>query len=174
MTKHSRRGIEKHHGAASEKLYELGIGDASFIGLDSTHIAANPKQNNPESFAKDKFKQEIYSKAPRYVPGVHSASSQHKCAGRFVSVSCLSGSPFTKAPGGLRLRGPSPASSHLSGSSYNAHIFSSSVPHSSSSCREPIMQIPPVSPSCRKAPSNVARFSTEADNSSSLRRQREA
>ena len=31
-----------------KKLYELGIVDASFIGLDSTPVAANTKQNNPK------------------------------------------------------------------------------------------------------------------------------
>ena len=30
------------------KLYEMGILDASFIGLDSTPIMANTKQNNPK------------------------------------------------------------------------------------------------------------------------------
>ena len=35
------------------ELYELGIVDASYIGLDSTPVAANTKQNNPKSFAKD-------------------------------------------------------------------------------------------------------------------------
>ena len=42
--------------AQAKKLYELGIVDASFIGLDSTPVAANTKQNNPKSFTKDKFK----------------------------------------------------------------------------------------------------------------------
>ena len=37
------------------KLSELGIIDTSFIALDSTPISANTKQNNPESFAKNKF-----------------------------------------------------------------------------------------------------------------------
>lgn len=37
------------------QLYELGIVDASFIGLDSTPIMANAKQNNPKSFIKDKL-----------------------------------------------------------------------------------------------------------------------
>lgn len=36
-----------------KKLYELGIVDASFIGLDSTPVAASTKQNNPKSFVKD-------------------------------------------------------------------------------------------------------------------------
>ena len=38
-----------------KKLYEMGIVDASFVGLDSTPVAANTKQNNPKSFTKDKF-----------------------------------------------------------------------------------------------------------------------
>ena len=38
-----------------QQLYELGIVDASFIGLDSTPVMANPKQNNPKSFVKYKF-----------------------------------------------------------------------------------------------------------------------
>ena len=37
-----------------KKLYEPGIVDASFIGLDSTAIAANTKQNNSKCFASDK------------------------------------------------------------------------------------------------------------------------
>ncbi len=40
-----------------KELYNLGIVDASFIGLDSTPVAANTCQNNPKSFAKNKFKQ---------------------------------------------------------------------------------------------------------------------
>ena len=40
-----------------KKLYEMGIVDASFVGLDSTPVAANTKQNNPKSFTftKEKF-----------------------------------------------------------------------------------------------------------------------
>ena len=37
------------------QLYELGIVDASFIGLDSTPVMANTKQNNPKSCSKSKF-----------------------------------------------------------------------------------------------------------------------
>ena len=37
------------------QLYELGVVDASFIGLDSTPVMANTRQNNPKSFAADKF-----------------------------------------------------------------------------------------------------------------------
>ena len=46
-----------------KKLYEMGIVDASFIGLDSTPVAANTKQNNPKSFTKDKFNPEKQPKA---------------------------------------------------------------------------------------------------------------
>ena len=44
------------------QLYELGIVDASFIGLDSTPVMANTKQNNPKSFAKNKFSKENHPK----------------------------------------------------------------------------------------------------------------
>ena len=37
-------------------LIKLGIIDTSFIGLDSTPIAANTSHNNPKSFRKNKFK----------------------------------------------------------------------------------------------------------------------
>ena len=61
-----------------KKLYEMGIVDASFIGLDSTPVAANTKQNNPKSFTKDKFNPEKQPKAdPDCALGVHSASNQH-------------------------------------------------------------------------------------------------
>ena len=46
-----------------KKLYAMGIVDASFIGLDSTPVAANTKQNNPKSFTKDKFNPEKQPKA---------------------------------------------------------------------------------------------------------------
>lgn len=86
-----------------KKLYELGIVDASFIGLDSTPIAANTRQNNPKSFAKDKFKPENRPKAdPDCALGVHSASNQHN-ERRYefywgyknhVLVDCISGLPL--------------------------------------------------------------------------------
>lgn len=85
------------------KLYELGIVDASFIGLDSTPVAANTKQNNPKSFAKDKFKPENHPKAdPDCALGVHSASNQHN-ERRYefywgyknhILVDCISGLPL--------------------------------------------------------------------------------
>ena len=49
------------------QLYELGIVDASFIGLDSTPVMANTKQNNPKSFAK---KQVLQGKPPQKRPGL--------------------------------------------------------------------------------------------------------
>lgn len=52
--------------AQVKQLYELGIVDDSFIGLDSAPIAANTKQNNPKSFTKDKFNPE---KQPKADPG---------------------------------------------------------------------------------------------------------
>lgn len=86
-----------------KKLYDLGIVDASFIGLDSTPVAANTKQNNPKSFAADKFKPENQPKAdPDCALGVHSASNQHN-ERRYeyywgyknhVLVDCISGLPL--------------------------------------------------------------------------------
>ena len=86
-----------------KKLYDLGVVDASFIGLDSTPVAANTKQNNPKSFATDKFKPENHPKAdPDCALGVHSASNQHN-ERRYeyywgyknhVLVDCISGLPL--------------------------------------------------------------------------------
>lgn len=86
-----------------KKLYDLGIVDASFIGLDSTPLAANTKQNNPKSFAAGKFKPENQPKAdPDCALGVHSASNQHN-ERRYefywgyknhVLVDCISGLPL--------------------------------------------------------------------------------
>ena len=60
------------------QLYELGVVDASFVGLDSTPVMANTKQNNPKSFAKSKFSKENHPKSdPDCALGVHSASNQH-------------------------------------------------------------------------------------------------
>ena len=85
------------------QLYELGIVDASFIGLDSTPIMANTKQNNPKSFAKSKFSKENHPKSdPDCALGVHSASNQHN-ERRYefywgykshVLVDCISGLPL--------------------------------------------------------------------------------
>ena len=85
------------------KLYELGVVDASFVGLDSTPVMANTKQNNPKSFAKSKFSKENHPKgAPDCALGVHSASNQHN-ERRYafywgykshVLVDCISGLPL--------------------------------------------------------------------------------
>ena len=89
--------------AQVKKLYEMGIMDASFIGLDSTPVAANTKQNNPKSFTKDKFNPEKQPKAdPDCALGVHSAFNQHN-ERRYefywgykshVLVDCISGLPL--------------------------------------------------------------------------------
>jgi len=86
-----------------KKLYKQGIVDASFIGLDSTPVAANTKQNNPKSFARGKFKPENHPKAdPDCALGVHTASNQHD-ERRYefywgyknhVLVDCISGLPL--------------------------------------------------------------------------------
>ena len=85
------------------QLYELGIVDASFIGLDSTPVMANTTQNNPKSFVKNKFSKENQPKSdPNCALGVHSASNQHK-ERRYafywgykshVLVDCISGLPL--------------------------------------------------------------------------------
>ena len=85
------------------QLYELGIVDASFIGLDSTPVMANTKQNNPKSFVKNKFSKENHPKStPDCALGVHSTSNQHN-ERRYefywgykshVLVDCTSGLPL--------------------------------------------------------------------------------
>ncbi len=63
----------------SQVLYlsRQGIIDSSFIGLDSTPIAANTSQNNPKSFSSNKFKPENQPKADVYCKlGAHTASNQ--------------------------------------------------------------------------------------------------
>jgi Transposase DDE domain./Transposase domain (DUF772). len=85
------------------KLYELGIVDASFIGLDSTPIMANTSQNNPKSFAKNKFSPENHPKCdPDCALGVHSASNQQNEKNyefywgykNHILVDCISGLPL--------------------------------------------------------------------------------
>ena len=63
----------------SQVLYlsKQGIVDTSFIGLDSTPIAANTSQNNPKSFLSNKFKPDNQPKADTDCKlGVHTASNQ--------------------------------------------------------------------------------------------------
>ncbi len=86
-----------------QQLYEIGIVDTSFIGLDSTPISANTRQNNPKSFAKNKFAKDNHPKCdPDCALGVHSASNQHN-ERRYefywgyknhVLVDCISGLPL--------------------------------------------------------------------------------
>ena len=85
------------------QLYQLGVVDASFIGLDSTPVKANTKHNNPKSFTKNKFSKENHPKNdPDCALGVHSASNQHN-ERRYefywgykshVLVDCISGLPL--------------------------------------------------------------------------------
>ncbi len=59
-------------------LAERGIIDTSFIGLDSTPISANTKQNNPKSFVKNKFAKDNHPSCDKDCKlGVHTASNQH-------------------------------------------------------------------------------------------------
>ena len=63
----------------SQVLYlsKQGIIDTSFIGLNSTPIAANTSQNNPKSFLSNKFKPDNQPKADTDCKlGVHTASNQ--------------------------------------------------------------------------------------------------
>ena len=94
------------------KLYELGVVDASFVGLDSTPVMAYTKQNNPKSFAKSKFSKENHPKSdPDCALGVHSASNQHNERRHefywgyksHVLVDCISGLPLCEltTPGNI-------------------------------------------------------------------------
>ena len=84
-------------------LYERGILDTSFIGLDSTPVAANTSQNNPKSFQANKFSKEHQPKSdPDCRLGVHTASNQHSEKNysfywgykSHVLVDCISGLPL--------------------------------------------------------------------------------
>ena len=77
--------------------------DASFIAIDSTPIAANTAQNNPKSFAKNKFAKDNHPKCDRDCTlGVHTASNQHNEKNyeyfwgykSHVVVDCISGLPL--------------------------------------------------------------------------------
>lgn len=80
-----------------------GIIDTSFIGLDSTPIAANTSLNNPKSFLPDKFKQDNRPKSDKDCKlGVHTASNQSNEKKyefywgykNHVLVDCISGLPI--------------------------------------------------------------------------------
>ena len=86
-----------------KKLYELGVVDASFIGLDSTPIMANTAQNNPKSFSKSKFSKANHPKSDLDCAlGVHTASNQHNEKNYelywgykdHILVDCISGLPL--------------------------------------------------------------------------------
>ena len=103
LKKMDNAALKEIMAAQVKKLYEMGIVDASFIGLDSTPVMANTKQNNPKSFAKSKFSKENHPKSyPDCALGVHSASNQHN-ERRYefywgykshVLVDCISGLPL--------------------------------------------------------------------------------
>lgn len=60
------------------RLSETGIIETSFIALDSTPISANTCQNNPKSFARNKFSKDNQPKSDKDCGlGVHTASNQH-------------------------------------------------------------------------------------------------
>ena len=86
-----------------KKLYELGIVDASFIGLDSTPVMANTAQNNPKSFKKNKFSKDNHPSSDQDCAlGVHTASNQYNEKNyefywgykSHVLVDCISGLPL--------------------------------------------------------------------------------
>lgn len=89
----------------SQVLYlsKQGIIDTSFIGLDSTPIAANTSQNNPKSFLNNKFMPDNQPKADADCKlGVHTASNQSNEKKyefywgykNHVLVDCISGLPI--------------------------------------------------------------------------------
>ena len=94
--------LQEIMGNQVQKLYALGILDASFIGLDSTPVAASTAQNNPKSFLKNKFSKDNHPKNdPDCALGVHTASNQHNEKNfayywgykNHVLVDCISGLP---------------------------------------------------------------------------------
>ena len=85
------------------KLVGLGIIDSSFIALDSTPVFANTKQNNPKSFAKNRFDKNNQPKSDKDCKlGVHTASNQHNEKNyeffwgykNHVLVDCITGLPI--------------------------------------------------------------------------------
>ena len=80
-----------------------GVIDTSFIGLDSTPVAANTSQNNPKSFLSNKFKPDNQPRADKDCRlGVHAASNQSGEKNfefywgykNHVLVDCISGLPI--------------------------------------------------------------------------------
>lgn len=86
-----------------QKLSEMGIIDTSFIALDSTPVNANTRQNNPKSFAKNKFSKDNQPKSDKDCGlGVHTASNQHNERNfeyywgykNHIPVDCITGLPI--------------------------------------------------------------------------------
>ena len=82
---------------------ELDIIDTSFIALDSTPVSANTCQNNPKSFAKNKFSKDNQPKSDKDCRlGVHTASNQFNEKNykyywgykNHVLVDCITGLPI--------------------------------------------------------------------------------
>lgn len=85
------------------KLSEMGYIDTSFIGLDSTPVMANTKQNNPKSFVKSKFSKDNQPKSDKDCTlGIHTASNQFNEKNyefywgykNHVLVDCITGLPI--------------------------------------------------------------------------------
>jgi len=103
IRKLNHRALQDIMGQQVKKLYALGILDASFIGLDSTPVAASTAQNNPKSFLKNKFSKDNHPQNdPDCALGVHTASNQHNEKNfeyywgykNHVLVDCISGLPI--------------------------------------------------------------------------------
>ena len=85
------------------KLSKMGIIDTSFIAIDSTPVNANTRQNNPKSFAKNKFSKDNQPKSDKDCGlGVHTASNQHNERNfeyywgykNHIWVDCITGLPI--------------------------------------------------------------------------------
>lgn len=105
IKEHENGLLQKVMQSQVQKLYELGVLDASFIALDSTPISANTSQNNPKSFKADKFKPENQPASDKDCgPGVHTASNQHSEKKyeffwgykNHILVDCITGLPINE------------------------------------------------------------------------------
>ena len=105
IKEHENGLLQKVMQSQVQKLYELGILDASFIALDSTPISANTSQNNPKSFKTDKLKPENQPASDKDCGlGVHTASNQHSEKKyeffwgykNHILVDCITGLPINE------------------------------------------------------------------------------
>ena len=105
IKEHENGLLQKVMQSQVQKLYELGVLDASFIALDSTPISANTSQNNPKSFKPDKFKPENQPASDKDCGlGVHTASNQHSEKNyeffwgykNHILVDCITGLPINE------------------------------------------------------------------------------